>query len=240
MSAALSQLENERLRLDGGVRHIWREVVAGRMDEAERDGRLADIEAQRHALRGKTRGDLAVAVPVPHQRTGARAVDRSRQRRLAAAGPMPPRLAARFTTGQLACLNIVANEVAAKGSCSLTNSEVARRAGACRRTAVGAVREAELLCMIRVKRRRLSATMNLPNIVTVIDKEWWGWLQRRGAWSPAPRRAAANRCAKNYAQAGTIHKKEDFRDAERPQEVSRGSKSARWRPPTPDRGGEDG
>ena len=89
MSAALSQLENERLRLDGGVRHIWREVVAGRMDEAERDSRLADIEAQRHALRGKTCGDLAVAVPVPHQRSGARAVDRSRQRRLAAAGPMP-------------------------------------------------------------------------------------------------------------------------------------------------------
>jgi|GraSoi2013_115cm_1033766.scaffolds.fasta_scaffold23120_2 hypothetical protein len=223
MSAALSQLENERLRLDGGVRHIWREVVAGRMDEAERDSRLADIEAQRHALRGKTCGDLAVAVPVPHQRSGARAVDRSRQRRLAAAGPMPPRLAARFTTGQLACLNIVANEVAAKGSCSLTNSEIARRAGACRRTAVGAVREAELLCMVRVKRRRLSATMNLPNIVTVIDKEWWGWLQRRGAWSPAPRKGA-----RNYAQAGTIHKKESFRRVERPQEVSRGSKSARW------------
>jgi hypothetical protein len=239
MSAALSPLENERLRLDDGVRHIWQEVVAGRVDEAERDRRLADIEAQRHALRGKPCAGLVVAVPVPRRQTGARAVDRSRQRRLAAAGPMPPRLAARFTTGQLACLNIVADEVAAKGSCRLTNSEIARRAGAGRRTAVNAVREAELLCMIRVKRRRLSASMNLPNIVTVIDKEWWRWLQRRGAWSPAPR-AAANRCAKIYAQAGTIHKEEDFHRAERPQAVSRGSKSAKWRPPPSDRGGGDG
>jgi hypothetical protein len=238
MSAALSKLENERLLIDYGVMDIWRDVVAGRIDEAERDRRLADFEAQRHALRGKPRGNLAGGVPC-RRRTGGRAVDQGRQRRLAAAGPMPPRLAARFTTGQLACLNIVANEVAAKGTCQLTNTEIARRAGACRRTAVGAIREAELLCMIRVKRRRLSATMNLPNIVTVIDREWWGWLQRRRAWAPVPP-AAPNRCATKYAQAGTIQKTETFPRVERSQEVSRGSKFARSRPPPWDRGGGDG
>src|SRR5262245_22297708 len=156
-----ARLDNERLLLESRARDVWRDVVAGRIDEAERDRRLAEIEAARHALKPKPAKVVTIAVRPPRVRRD-RALDRGRQRRLAAAGPMPPRLAARFTTGQLACLNILADEVAANGCCRLTNAEIARRAGTCRRTAVAAIREAELWSMICVKRRKVSPTRNLP------------------------------------------------------------------------------
>ncbi|MCJ2068537.1 hypothetical protein MKK75_06915 [Methylobacterium sp. J-030] len=62
-----------------------------------------------------------------------------RRRRLACSGPMPPALASRFTTGQLAVLRIVGDEMARNGACGLCIDAIAARAGVCRRLAQGAM-----------------------------------------------------------------------------------------------------
>src|SRR5688500_14153635 len=55
-----------------------------------------------------------------------------RRRRLAASGPMPPALASMFTTGELAVLRIVADEVREHGMCDYSIDEISARAGVCR------------------------------------------------------------------------------------------------------------
>src|SRR4051812_10176103 len=70
----------------------------------------------------------AQAAPAP-----ARPVAIAWRRHLAASGPMPPGLAERFTTSELAVLRIVGDEVREKGCCGRTLAELAARAG-CGRT----------------------------------------------------------------------------------------------------------
>jgi hypothetical protein len=53
---------------------------------------------------------------------------------------MPPTLACRFTTGELAVLRIVADAVRDNGQCVKTIPELAARAGVCRTTAQNAIR----------------------------------------------------------------------------------------------------
>jgi hypothetical protein len=59
-----------------------------------------------------------------------------RRRRLAASGPLPPSLACRFTTGELAVLKVIADHVRHAGRCALCVDDIAARAGVCRRLAV--------------------------------------------------------------------------------------------------------
>src|SRR6185295_10041639 len=65
---------------------------------------------------------------------------RERRRTLAASGPMPPQLACKFTTGELAVLAIVAGEVREHGLCDRSYDEIAARAGTCRPLARRAIR----------------------------------------------------------------------------------------------------
>jgi hypothetical protein len=53
--------------------------------------------------------------------TGGHPSDGRRQH--AATGPLPPNLAANFTTGELAALKIVADEFLAHGACDLSRNE---------------------------------------------------------------------------------------------------------------------
>jgi hypothetical protein len=69
------------------------------------------------------------------QRSPDRQASIQRRRRLAASGPMPPAMAARFTVGELAVLRIVGDEVTANGTCDRSLAEIAARAGVCRKLA---------------------------------------------------------------------------------------------------------
>jgi hypothetical protein len=102
-----------------------------------------------------------------------------RRRRLAASGPMPPTLAARFTQGELAALRIVGDEVLARGFCDLHIDAIAARAGVCRTTTQNALRMARQLGMITVQERRRRGQKSLTNIVRIISAEWQSWLRRR-------------------------------------------------------------
>ena len=87
------------------------------------------------------------------QRPPDRAVALARRRALAASGPMPPALAAQFTTGELAVLRTVADEIEAKGRCDRTYGELAARAGVGISTAKNAVRRAGRLELLRIALR---------------------------------------------------------------------------------------
>ena len=100
------------------------------------------------------------------------AMSRDRRRLLASSGPLPPSLASRFTTGQLAVLRIVVDEVATKGLCGLCIDAIAARSGVCRRLAQAAIRLAEGDGLVKIEERRHEGRKNSPNLVRVISREW--------------------------------------------------------------------
>src|SRR4051812_5531770 len=170
--------------LDHLSRDIWAAWGAGQIgDEAQL---LAmQLEARRKALRGEIKpvgippGRPSIFPPRRPQRAPMRAVAIARRRYLAASGPMPPALASRFTTGELAVLRIVSDEFRAGGQCAQCIDAIAARAGVCRRLAQNAIRQAARLGLLTIQERRREGQKNLPNIVRVISREWIAWMRTR-------------------------------------------------------------
>lgn len=163
---------------------IWQGLAAGALgdDDAQR---LADvIHARRQALRpaqaaqGGPRRLGGMFPPRKPQRPSVRAQAIERRRRLAASAPLPPALACRFTTGELAVLRIVGDEHRDKGACLLCLDAIAARAGVCRSLAKAAIRQARLLGLLSVEERRRPGQKNLPNLIRVVDRSWLAWLVR--------------------------------------------------------------
>ena len=175
--------------LDDVTRALWAAHAAGQVGDDDATLLSGAIHAQRMlgkvaqaaAGRGTLKGGCIPARK--HQRPPERSVAWERRRRLAASGPMPPALAQRFTTGELAVMRIVADEVAARGSCSICLDAIAARAGISRSLAKGAIRQARGLGMVEVQERRRMGAKSLPNIVTIIDREWLAWMKRGGGKS---------------------------------------------------------
>jgi hypothetical protein len=99
---------------------------------------------------------------------------------------MPPALAAQFTTGELAALRIVADEIARRGDCRLPMGAVAARAGVSETTARNALRGARREELLTIEARPRPGRPNLTNIVRVISAEWLAWIAR-GASTRAER-----------------------------------------------------
>jgi hypothetical protein len=93
---------------------------------------------------------------------------------------MPPALASRFTTGQLAVLRIVGDDVARNGAYGLPIDAIAARAGVCRSLAQAAIRLAEGDGLLTIQERRHQGRKSDPNLVRIISREWLQWLQRGG------------------------------------------------------------
>lgn len=148
-------------------------------------GLLGDDEAQALADLIETRRALPAPAKAAQRRTGARprsAASLERRRSWAAAGRLPPALAARFTLAEQAVLAVLAVEVAKHGACTLVLDQLAALAGVCRSSARNALRQARALGLILIKERRLSAWRSLPNLITIVSPEWLTWLRlkRRG------------------------------------------------------------
>lgn len=117
-----------------------------------------------------------------HHRTGSRprsAESAARRRRWAAAGYLPPRLAAAFTSGEQAVLAVVAMEIGKRGTCTLAMGHMAALAGVCATVAKRALRQARMLGLITVEERRLTGFRNDTNVIRVASTEWAGWLRLR-------------------------------------------------------------
>lgn len=168
---------------------LWKGFAAGALSEAEAEELSGLIEARRRVPKSGEpplpgsgeRGAKAKFSLYPArrpQRPPARSVAIERRRRLAASGPMPPALACRFTTGELAVLRIVADEFRDRGSCTLCLDAIAARAGVSRSLAKAAIKQARRLGMVEVIERRRVGAKSLPNVVTVVDREWLAWIAR--------------------------------------------------------------
>jgi hypothetical protein len=128
MSAAIDAART-LTKLDHLSGDIWKAWGAGQIgDEAQL---LAmQLEARRKAVRGEIvpvgipPGRPSIFPPRRSQRAPVRAVAIARRRHLAASGPMPPALAAKFTVSELAVLRIVGDEVRGQGACGLTLAEI--------------------------------------------------------------------------------------------------------------------
>lgn len=101
-----------------------------------------------------------------------------RRRRLAASGPLPPALACHFTTGEIAALRIVADDVRQHGTCSDYIDAIADRSGTSRSVVKRAIAIAiELRIIIRIERRRRGFVSD-TNILRIISREWMTWINR--------------------------------------------------------------
>lgn len=168
---------------------IWKAYAAGSIADAD-----AQCLAERiHARRSQARTEAHTARPVAQpgrpsifppkrlQRSPDRAKSMERRRTLAASGVMPPSLACRFTTGELAVLRIVADAATANGGqCVLPVDAIAARAGVCRRTAQNAIRSAAREGLLTVQERRRRGQRNDFNIVRIVAREWLLWLSKGG------------------------------------------------------------
>src|SRR5215217_1942324 len=147
------------------------------LEQAHPGASQSDLLAMLNAIPDKAM--KAARRPV-QQRVGSRprsSASMERRRSWAAAGRLPPALAARFTLAEVSVLAVVAAEVAKAGECTLTLEHIAALAGVCRSTVKNALREAQGLGFIRIEERRLSAWRNAPNRVTIVSPEWLLWLR---------------------------------------------------------------
>ncbi len=187
-------------QMDALSRQVWQGHGSGVLADDEAQGLAERLHARRGSIRegirpvGIPAGRASLFPARARSISPDRAASRDRRRLLACSGPMPPALAARFTTGQLAVLRIVADEVAAKGVCGLCIDAIAARAGVCRRLAQAAIRLAAGDGLLTVEERRHEGRKNSPNLVRIISREWQAWM-RRGQRRPAEPREQAEAVA---------------------------------------------
>lgn len=174
-------------RVDELAKCIWQAFASGAVVETDAT-RLAElVEVQRRIIR--PRDTVAVRAPaVPRTRSifpskrpapvsPDRAASMARRRRLAASGPMPPALASMFTTGELAALRIVSDEVRSRGVCALFLGAIAARAGVSVSTARNALRQAARAGLVTIEERRVTGDRNRSNIIRIVSAEWLTWLK---------------------------------------------------------------
>lgn len=201
-------------QLDTFARSLWGGLAEGMITEAEASAVAEELEARRQAMRGhagRATDPSRLAVHEPRRVTlFARARRQSppdnrksieRRRRLAASGPLPPALACAFTTGELAVLRIVADEVRAHGVCSRTVAELAARAGVAETTVRNAVRQAVARRLLQKRERPRPGRKHLANLLSIVSKEWRTWIDRR----PPAKWGASTGC--KFPQATTTEDK---------------------------------
>jgi hypothetical protein len=170
--------------LDHLSRTLWQGHASGAIDDNQAQLLAETIETRRAAARaahkpvGIPLGRASIFPPRRVQRSPDRARSIERRRTLAASGPMPPTLACRFTTGELAVLRIVADAVRDNGQCVKSIPEIAARAGVCRTTAQNAIRQAAREGLLTIQERRRAGRRNEANVLRIISREWQAWITR--------------------------------------------------------------
>ena len=168
--------------VDEIARLTWRAHAEGQLLDAEAEAVSEALQARRAAF--ATRRTIVPVHTMARCRTmarGQRSPDRQvsieRRRRQAMSGVVPAKIAASFTMAELAVLTVVARQCQRTGVCVLHIDAIAALAGTCRTTVKRAFRQARLLGLLLVKERRIPGRKSLTNVVTIISKDWLGWLR---------------------------------------------------------------
>jgi hypothetical protein len=164
-------MASPRMKLAEVGEVMWKAWAAGQVSDAEAEELSGLIEGRK-------------ALPPPEKlvqrRVGSRPrspASMERRRSWAAAGRLPPNLAAQFTLAEQAVLAVVAGEVKKHGACALTIGHIAALAGVSETTVRNALRQALALALVTIEERRRTAWMNYPNKVSIVSKEWAAWLR---------------------------------------------------------------
>lgn len=199
---------------------LWRAWAAGQVTDTEAEALSQLLEARK-------------ALPAPEKpvrrHVGSRPrspASMERRRSWAAAGRLPPAIAARFTMAEQAVLAVVASQVQRADACKLTVGHIAALAGVSETTVRNAVREAKALGLILVEESRRSAWMSNPNRLTIISREWSSWLRLTGANSRSPR-IPEDRNGLAQGRENTMHGRKSGQDRDR--EKPRGYRPSRGR-----------
>lgn len=165
--------------------------IRSAMYKAFAAGQITEAEAEELDTLINTKATIPAPERPAQRRVGSKprsSASIERRRSWAAAGRLPPALAARFTLAEQAVLAVVAVEVSKRGRSSLTVAHLAALAGVSESTVRNALREAEALGLVGIDRRRRSPWINYPNDVQILSEEWLSWLRlRTGAKSHSPR-----------------------------------------------------
>ena len=207
--------------LDGLARKVWAAHGAGGLSDGQAQ-QLAELIQRRRGPRPAATLSGTAAAPrytiqrSPEQRSPDRRASIRRRREHSATGPLPPAIAAGFTTGELAVLKVISDEWLAHGACDRSLNELAARAGVCHSLAKRAVRLAELDGLITVQRRPRSGRKHLANVIRVIRAEWLDWLAKGRRKTYAVN--ACNRAKPIFAEARGVQnnppRSQDFRNSD--------------------------
>ena len=170
--------------LDYLSRAVWQGLAGGAIADSDAQHLAEMIQHRRQPARDERKpvgilpGRPSIFPPRRPQRSPDRLASIQRPRTLAPSGPIPPSLASRFTTSELAVLRIVADAVRDNGYCLKSIPEIAARAGVCRTTVQNAIRLAARQGLLTVQERRREGRKNAPNIVRIVSTEWLTWIKR--------------------------------------------------------------
>ncbi|TCO07524.1 hypothetical protein [Camelimonas lactis] len=205
-------------RLDWASGRIWHAYAAGEIGEGQTQALADRIAARKAELRPAPRqvGQVArqsIFPPRKPQKSPDRRASLMRRRRMASSGPLPPQLAAHFTTGQLAVMRVVSDEMRDRGQCAVTIAEIAARAGVCRALVQQALHVAAGLGLLTVQERRRLGQKNLPNLVRIISAAWLAWIKRGPKSSPMAVRLGPDAIGSiSVAPPNTTYKKGSAKD----------------------------
>jgi hypothetical protein len=180
---AAAQVARNTAAVDAIARLTWRAHSEGLLDDDAAGAVGEALQARRSSFAARHRATSARPAsgqPWPARRE-PRSPDRQasieRRRRQAMSGIVPAKIAASFTQGENAVLTIVARQ---GGACTLPIDAIAALAGVARTTVKRALRQARLVGLLLVRERRIPGRKSLTNIITIVSKEWLGWLKIRG------------------------------------------------------------
>jgi hypothetical protein len=173
--SALAPVTAAAVKADQALHQIWRDHAAGRLSDNQAQSQADAVEARKPS-RGKGTGFAPIKANTPLLRRPPSECIWHR-RRLAASGPMPPALAARFTVSELAAHRIIGDEFMQRGVCLLTIREIAVRAQVSKTTVKNAIRNAIGLRLLSRREQRRRGRLSDPNIIKITSREWLVWLR---------------------------------------------------------------
>jgi hypothetical protein len=160
---------------------LWKAYYAGHLTDDQAEGfaeRLAARKGCRDPKNVPTSFSKSKATKPP-ERPADRQARIERRRRMAKAAPIPPAFVDKFTTGEAACIGVIAGEIARHGSCDLSLKEIGDIAGVRSKTTVrSAVRKARNAGLCFSQERRRAGQKSLTNVVRPISKPWVAFLRR--------------------------------------------------------------
>jgi hypothetical protein len=161
----------------------WKAYYEGLIGDAEAQS-VAEANVRRRAELAAAKTEMQSRAPRRPGYQPCKSPDREASRRRAGRNATtlicPAEYAEYYTIGERAVWSVIGRVIREQGACDWHIDTIAATAGVSRSTCKRAIRKAEFLGHAHSKERRVPGQKSLPNIVTIINPVWAGWLR----WNP--------------------------------------------------------